>query len=92
MTEDIQVTVISTGFNTLDKNVRPIEKKEKTVQTSDLQNLVNKPLHAQKVDNSHNDNKQEKSEKLFFDDTKEAPAIYENRLEVPAFLRKNQNR
>ena len=92
MTEDIQVTVISTGFNTLDKNVRPIEKVEKTVPTSDLQNLVNKPLHAQKVDNSQNDNKQEKSEKLFFDDTKEEPAIYENRLEVPAFLRKNQNR
>ena len=92
MTEDIQVTVISTGFNTLDKNVRPVEKIEKTVPTSDLQNLVNKPLHAQKVDNSHNDNKQEKSEKLFFDDTKESPAIYENRLEVPAFLRKNQNR
>ena len=52
MTEDIQVTVISTGFNTLDKNVRPVEKIEKTVPTSDLQNLVNKPLHAQKVDNS----------------------------------------
>jgi cell division protein FtsZ len=92
MTEDIQVTVISTGFNTLDKNVRPVEKIEKTVPTSDLQNLVNKPLHAQKVDNSHNDSKPEKSEKLFFDDTKESPAVYENRLEVPAFLRKNQNR
>jgi len=92
MTEDIQVTVISTGFNTLDKNVRPVEKIEKTVPTSDLQNLVNKPLHAQKVDNSRDDNKLEKSEKLFFDDTKEAPAIYDNRLEVPAFLRKNQNR
>jgi cell division protein FtsZ len=92
MTEDIQVTVISTGFNTLDKNVRPVEKIEKTVPTSDLQNLVNKPLYAQKVDNSHTENEQGKSEKLFFDDTKEAPAIYENRLEVPAFLRKNQNR
>ena len=92
MTEDIQVTVISTGFNTLDKNVRPVEKIEKTVPTSDLLDLVNKPLHAQKVDNSHNDNDQEKSEKLFFDDTKESPAIYESRLEVPAFLRKNQNR
>ena len=92
MTEDIQVTVISTGFNTLDENVRPVEKIEKTVPTSDLQNLVNKPLHVQKVDNSNNDSKQEKPEKLFFDDTKESPAIYENRLEVPAFLRKNQNR
>ena len=92
MTEDIQVTVISTGFNTLDKNVRPVEKIEKTVPTSDLQNLVNRPLHTQKVDHLHNDNKKEKSEKLFFDDTKEAPAIYENRLEVPAFLRKNQDR
>ena len=28
-------------FNTLDKNVRPVEKIEKTVPTSDLQNLVN---------------------------------------------------
>ena len=92
MTEDIQVTVISTGFNTLDKNVRPVEKIEKTVPTSDLQNLVNRPLHTQKVDHLHNDNKKEKSEKLFFDDTKEAPAIYESRLEVPAFLRKNQDR
>ena len=55
-------------------------------------NLVNKPLHAQKVDISHNDNKQDKSEKLFFDDITESPTIYENRLEVPAFLRKNQNR
>ena len=92
MTEDIQVTVISTGFNTLNENVRPVEKIERTVPTSDLQNLVNKPLHVQKVDNSNNDIEQEKSEKLFFDDTKEAPAIYDNRLEVPAFLRKNQNR
>ena len=32
MTEDIQVTVISTGFNTLDKNVRPVEKIEKQFQ------------------------------------------------------------
>ena len=92
MTEDIQVTVISTGFNTLDNNIRSIENIEKTVPTSDLQNLINKPLHAQKVDNSNNNNEKEKSEKLFFDDTKEAPAVYENRLEVPAFLRKNQNR
>ena len=91
MTEDIQVTVISTGFNTLDNNIRSIENMEKTVPTSDLQNLINKPLHAQKVDNSNNNNEKEKSEKLFFDDTKEASAIYENRLEVPAFLRKNQN-
>ena len=92
MTEDIQVTVISTGFNTLDKNVIPDEKIEKTVPTSDLQNLVNKPLHTQKIEKLGNDSEEKKQERLFFDDTKESPAIYENRLEVPAFLRKNQNK
>ena len=91
MTEDIQVTVISTGFNTLDKNAMPVEKIEKAVPTSDLQNLVNKPLHKQKNDNSDYMDEQEKPERLFFDDTKETTPIYDDRLEVPAFLRKNQN-
>jgi len=35
--------------------------------------------------------KEGKSETLFFDDTRETPTMYENRLEVPAFLRKNQD-
>ena len=92
MTEDIQVTVISTGFNTLEKTVKTVEKVEKTVPTSELQNLVNKPLHVQKVTKSDSKDEQEKQERLFFDDTKESQTIFENRLEVPAFLRKNQNR
>ena len=30
--------------------------------------------------------------KLFFDGTSETPSIYEKRLDVPAFLRKSQDR
>ena len=91
MTDEIQVTVISTGFNTLNKNISSVENVEKTLPTSDLQDLVNKPLHAQRIGKTDNVNDQENPEGLFFDDTKESPKIYDNRLEVPAFLRKNQN-
>ena len=34
----------------------------------------------------------EKYSLRIFDDTKDSPAIYEKRLEVPAFLRKQQDR
>ena len=90
MTEDIQVTVISTGFNTIDNEISSINKTERTTTTRELQNLVNKPLHAQKVEEVQDNLKEDKPETFFFDDTKETPAIYEKRLDVPAFLRKNQ--
>ena len=83
---------IRDSFNTLEKTGKTVDKIEKTVPTSELQNLVNKPLHVQKVTKSDNKDEQEKQERLFFDDTKESQVIFENRLEVPAFLRKNQNR
>ena len=92
MTDDIQVTVISTGFNTIDNEISSIDKTERTTTTRELQNLVNKPLHAQKVDDVQNNVKEDKPETLFFDDTRDTPAIYEKRLDVPAFLRKNQDR
>ena len=92
MTDDIQVTVISTGFNTIDNEISSIDKTERTTPTRELQNLVNKPLHAQKVDEVQNNLNEDKPETLFFDDTKDAPSIYEKRLDVPAFLRKNQGR
>ena len=68
-----------------------MDKTERTTPTRELQNLVNKPLHAQKVDQVQNNVKEDKPETLFFDDTTDAPAIYEKRLDVPAFLRKNQD-
>ena len=92
MTDDIQVTVISTGFNTIDNEISSIDKTERTTPTRELQNLVNKPLHAQKVDEVQDNDKEDKPETLLFDDTTETPAIYEKRLDVPAFLRKNQER
>ena len=92
MTDDIQVTVISTGFNTIDNEINIVDKTEKTTPTKELQNLVNKPLHAQKVEESQSEIKDEKHDTLFFDDARETPTIYENRLDVPAFLRKNQER
>ena len=92
MTDDIQVTVISTGFNTIDNEISSIDKTERTTPTRELQNLVNKPLHAQKVDEVQDNLKDNKTETLYFDDTRATPAIYEKRLDVPAFLRKNQER
>ena len=63
---------------------------EKSIPTRDLQELENKPLHAQK-ENLIPEQKNENVEKtLVFDDTQESPAIYEKRLDVPAFLRKQQ--
>ena len=58
--------------------------------TRELQDQVNEPLHAQKENNPEATD-QENNQKLIFDDTKSSTAIYEKRLEVPAFLRKQQN-
>ena len=90
MKDDIQVTVISTGFNTMSADMETSKIIEKSVPTRELQDQVNEPLHAQKENNSEVTN-QEDNQKLIFDDTKSSTAIYEKRLEVPAFLRKQQN-
>ena len=58
--------------------------------TRELLDQVNEPLHAQK-ENIQEEIKAEDNEKLIFDDTKDSPAIYEKRLEVPAFLRKQHD-
>jgi len=90
MKDNIQVTVISTGFNTMNIESEITNKIQKTVPTRDLQELVNKPLHAQKENIITEQNKEDNQKTLVFDDTKESPAIYEKRLDVPAFLRKQQ--
>ena len=90
MKDDIQVTVISTGFNTISTEMETSNIVEKAVPTRELLDQVNEPLHAQK-ENTPETAKEEDNQRIIFDDTKDSPAIYENRLEVPAFLRKQQD-
>tara|TARA_B110000014_G_scaffold123209_1_gene84705 strand:+ start:168 stop:1355 length:1188 start_codon:yes stop_codon:yes gene_type:complete len=90
MKDNIQVTVISTGFNTMNIESEITNEIEKTITTKDLQELVNKPLHAQKDNIITEQNKEDNQKTLVFDDTQESPSIYEKRLDVPAFLRKQQ--
>ena len=89
MKENIQVTVISTGFNTMNMESEINKKVEKSVPTRELQELENKPLHAQKEESPVESN-EENQNRMVFDDTQESPSIYEKKLEVPAFLRKQQ--
>ena len=90
MKDDIQVTVISTGFNTISADMETSNVVEKSVPTRELLYQVNEPLHAKKG-NDPEETKEEDNQRLIFDDTKDSPRIYENRLEVPAFLRKQQD-
>ena len=89
MKDNIQVTVISTGFNTMNMETEISKRVEKSIPTRELQELENKPLHAQKEESPVESN-EENQNRMVFDDTQESPAIYEKRLEVPAFLRKQQ--
>ena len=89
MKENIQVTVISTGFNTMNMETEISKRVEKSIPTRELQELENKPLHAQKEESPVESN-EENQNRMVFDDTQESPSIYEKRLEVPAFLRKQQ--
>ena len=89
MKDNIQVTVISTGFNTMNMETEINKKVEKSIPTRELQELENKPLHAQKEESPVESN-EDVQNRIVFDDTQESPAIYEKRLEVPAFLRKQQ--
>ncbi|MBI04378.1 MAG: cell division protein FtsZ [Pelagibacteraceae bacterium] len=90
MKDDIQVTVISTGFNTMSIDAEALKTVEKSVPTRELLDQVNEPLHYQK-ENAIESVSEEDDQRLIFDDTKDSPAIYEKRLEVPAFLRKQQD-
>ena len=89
MKDEIQVTVISTGFNTVNMETEINKHIEKSVPTRTLQDLVNEPLHVQKED-APEEADETTLKRIVFDDTQESPAIYEKRLEVPAFLRKQQ--
>ena len=55
-----------------------------------LQELENKPLHAQKGDTEINTS-DVPNRKLVFDGTQDSPIVYDQNLEVPAFIRKQQD-
>ena len=101
--DEIRVTVIATGFN-IPKTVADIEdlhgrpemKTVNTPPTRQLQEQVNKPLHAQKEsveenENNLNEEAEEKNPVLTFDDTKDSPVIYGKDLQIPAFIRRQHD-
>ena len=101
--DEIRVTVIATGFN-IPKTVADIEdlhgrpemKTMNTPPTQQLQEQVNKPLHAQKDsieedENNQNEEIEERDPVLTFDDTKESPVIYGKDLQIPAFIRRQHD-
>ena len=96
--DEIRVTVIATGFNIPkaisrddeDFHGRPDMKTVDTPPTRQLQDEVNKPLHAQKE--NVEDTKPEKQKPvLTFDDTDDKPIIYGNDLKIPAFIRRQHD-
>ena len=71
-------------------------KTMNTPPTQQLQEQVNRPLHAQKEnveENEDNPNEEveEKNPVLTFDDTKESPVIYGKDLQIPAFIRRQHD-
>ena len=85
MKENIQVTVISTGFNTMNMESEINKKVEKSVPTRELQELENKPLHAQKEEPQVESN-EDIENRLMFDDTQESSTIYEKRRLISDFI------
>ena len=97
--DEIRVTVIATGFN-IPKAVSTIETLESrtetpnivTPRTRDLQERENKPLHAQKeVDPMEEKVDPIRKPVLTFDDTQDSPVIYGQDLQIPAFIRRQQD-
>ena len=101
--DEIRVTVIATGFNIPkavadieDLHGRPEMRTVNTPPTRQLQEQVNRPLHAQKENTEDQDDVQkeeveEKNPVLTFDDTKDSPVIYGKDLQIPAFIRRQHD-
>ena len=92
--DELSVTVIATGFNIPKSEIEEVNKiKEdesfKPPRTNQLQEVENKPLHAQKeIDQKENID----SEKVItFDDTSDSPVIYGKDLQIPAFIRRRHD-
>ena len=96
--DEIRVTVIATGFNIPkaiskvdeDFHGRPDMRTVDTPPTRQLQDEVNKPLHAQKENVEDTATKKQKPI-MTFDDTDDKPIIYGNDLKIPAFLRRQHD-
>tara|TARA_B100000427_G_scaffold60850_1_gene47927 strand:+ start:423 stop:1622 length:1200 start_codon:yes stop_codon:yes gene_type:complete len=94
--DEIRVTVIATGFNipkiistnNEELHGKPEMKTIDTPPTRQLQEQINKPLHAQKENDENSDNE---TPLLTFDDTSEKPVIYGNDLQIPAFIRRQHD-
>ncbi len=97
MSDDIRVTVIATGFN--HKAPKEVEKEDREViirpkqkQARILAEQENVPLFNQKMTNEQEGTQPELTQptasKFHFDDTN--PVIYGNDLDVPAFIRRQQ--
>jgi len=101
--DEIRVTVIATGFNIPkavadieDLHGRPEMRTVNTPPTRQLQEQVNRPLHAQKENTEDQDDVQkeeveEKNPVMTFDDTKDSPVIYGKDLQIPAFIRRQHD-
>ena len=92
--DELSVTVIATGFNIPKSEIQEVNKiKEdesfRPPKTNQLQEVENKPLHAQKeIDQKENID----SEKVItFDDTSDSPVIYGKDLQIPAFIRRRHD-
>jgi len=99
MNDEIRVTVIATGFNipkavaTL-QNIESAESRQSSSpSTRDLQEQVNKPLHAQKEPSEEIPVMDSVIQKpvLTFDDTQDSPVIYGQDLQIPAFIRRQHD-
>ncbi|MBJ12128.1 MAG: cell division protein FtsZ [Candidatus Marinimicrobia bacterium] len=94
--DEIRVTVIATGFNIpnnleTDKSDGVNDQSNGNVSTRILQDQVNEPLYSQREEIPEEKNKPEKPT-MKFDDTKETPTvIYGKDLQVPAFIRRQQD-
>ena len=96
--DEIRVTVIATGFNIPkaisrddeDFHGRPDMKTVDTPPTRQLQDEVNRPLHAQK-ENTEDTKPEQQKPVMTFDDTDDNPIIYGNDLKIPTFIRRQHD-
>ncbi len=94
LNDELSVTVIATGFNIPKSEIEEVRniKEDESFQppkTNQLQEVENKPLHAQKG----NDQKRniDSEQVLTFDDTSDSPVIYGKDLQIPAFIRRRHD-
>ena len=94
--DEIRVTVIATGFNIpnnleTDKTATDDSHQNSNIPTRVLQEQVNEPLYSQKEEVLDKDPVL-KEPTMKFDDTEKTPkVIYGKDLQVPAFIRRQQD-